>query len=181
MEECCFPASMLRLVISSASLNLFFSETFHDNFPAVRAKQVDRWRKPLRVMYRSIPKFKHSFSFSIDSLITCFVSKNIVIGDGSNHFSKVKVNVKLLRKGTGQLTFFSRSSPVDLYWISYFFKCFAIFVGRKQYYGSLNIWTDSQSKVRNTNQPETFVRVYLECKLQSRELFTVKWYYIGLT
>ena len=46
MEEYCFPAPMLWLVISSASLNLF-SETFYDNFPAVRAKQVGRIKKTI--------------------------------------------------------------------------------------------------------------------------------------
>ena len=44
MEEYWFPAPMLRLVISSASLNIF-SETLHENLPVVRAKQLGRSMK----------------------------------------------------------------------------------------------------------------------------------------
>jgi len=41
MEEYYFPVPMLRLAISLASMN-HFSETLHENLPAVRAKQVDQ-------------------------------------------------------------------------------------------------------------------------------------------
>ena len=44
MEEYWFLALMLRLAISSASLN-FFSEILHDNLPVVRAKQLGRSMK----------------------------------------------------------------------------------------------------------------------------------------
>ena len=43
MEEYWFLAPMSRLAISSASLNIFFSETFHDNLPVARAKQLRPW------------------------------------------------------------------------------------------------------------------------------------------
>ena len=46
MEEYCFPAPMLRLVISSASLN-FFSKTLQDNLPVVRAKQLGQSMKKI--------------------------------------------------------------------------------------------------------------------------------------
>ena len=45
MEEYWFLAPMLRLAISSVSLNIFFCETLHDNLPVVRAKQLDRSMK----------------------------------------------------------------------------------------------------------------------------------------
>ena len=45
MEEYWFLAPMLRLAISSASLNIFFFETLHDNLPVVRAKQLGRSMK----------------------------------------------------------------------------------------------------------------------------------------
>ena len=45
MEEYCFLAPMLRLAIFSASFNIFFSETLHDNLPVVRAKQLGRSMK----------------------------------------------------------------------------------------------------------------------------------------
>ena len=38
MEEYWFQASILRLAISSAALNIF-SKALHDNLPVVRAKQ----------------------------------------------------------------------------------------------------------------------------------------------
>ena len=38
------PSPMSTLAISSASLNFFFSETFHDNLPVVRAKQLGQSR-----------------------------------------------------------------------------------------------------------------------------------------
>ena len=44
MEEYWFLAPMLRLAISSASLNIF-SETLHDNHPVVRAKKLDQSMK----------------------------------------------------------------------------------------------------------------------------------------
>ena len=44
MEDYWFLAPMLRLAISSASLNIF-SETLHDNLPIVRAKQLSRSMK----------------------------------------------------------------------------------------------------------------------------------------
>ena len=44
MEEHWSLAPMLRLAISSASLN-FFSETLQDNLPVVRAKQLGRSMK----------------------------------------------------------------------------------------------------------------------------------------
>ena len=36
---------MLRLSISSASFNIFFPETLHDNVPVVRAKQLGQSMK----------------------------------------------------------------------------------------------------------------------------------------
>ena len=50
MEEYWFLAPILRLAISSASLNIFFSEALHDNLPVtlydlVGAKQVGRLMK----------------------------------------------------------------------------------------------------------------------------------------
>ena len=45
MEEYLFQAPMLRFAISSASLNVFFSETLHDNLPVVQAKQLGRSMK----------------------------------------------------------------------------------------------------------------------------------------
>ena len=45
MEEHWFLVPMLRLAISSASLNIFFSETLHDNLAVVRAKQLGRSMK----------------------------------------------------------------------------------------------------------------------------------------
>ena len=44
MEEYWFLAPMLRLAISSASLNIF-SENLHDNLSVVRTKQLDRSMK----------------------------------------------------------------------------------------------------------------------------------------
>ena len=41
MEEYWFLTPMLRLAISSETLNIF-SETLHDNLPVVRAKQLSR-------------------------------------------------------------------------------------------------------------------------------------------
>ena len=42
-EEYCFPAPMLQLVISSGFVETFLVfETFHEHFPAVRAKEVDQ-------------------------------------------------------------------------------------------------------------------------------------------
>ena len=45
MEEYWFLALMSRLAISSASLNIFFSETLHDNLLVARAKQLGRSMK----------------------------------------------------------------------------------------------------------------------------------------
>ena len=45
MEEYWFLAPMLRLAISSASFNIFFPETLHDNLPVVRAKQLGQSMK----------------------------------------------------------------------------------------------------------------------------------------
>ena len=45
MEDYWFQAPMLRLAISSASLNIFFSESLHDNLPVVRAKRLGRSMK----------------------------------------------------------------------------------------------------------------------------------------
>ena len=45
MEEYWFLAPMLRLAISSASFEYFFSETLHDNLPFARAKQLGRSMK----------------------------------------------------------------------------------------------------------------------------------------
>ena len=45
MEEYWFLAPILRLAIPSASLNVFFSETLHDNLPVVRAMQLGRSMK----------------------------------------------------------------------------------------------------------------------------------------
>ena len=46
IEEYCFLTSnMLQLGISSASLNLFFSETLHVNLPVVRPKKQKTWNQ----------------------------------------------------------------------------------------------------------------------------------------
>ena len=45
MEGYWFLAPMLRLAISSASLNIFFSETHHDNLLVLSAKQLGRSMK----------------------------------------------------------------------------------------------------------------------------------------
>ena len=47
MEEYWFIAPMSRLAIYSATLNFFFSETFHDNLLVARAKQLGRSMKKL--------------------------------------------------------------------------------------------------------------------------------------
>ena len=45
MVEYWFLLPMLKLAISSAWLNFFFSETLHDNLPVLRAKQLGRSMK----------------------------------------------------------------------------------------------------------------------------------------
>ena len=61
MGEYWFLAPMSRFAIWSASLNFFFPETFHDNLPVARAKQLGRsMKKTLRVRRRqSYPARPH--------------------------------------------------------------------------------------------------------------------------